>query len=185
MKHVRIGDAVDVLNGYAFDSSLFNSEGRGLPVARIRDVLQGASQTYTPEDCPSTYIIDSGDLLIGMDGEFNIEFWQGGRALLNQRVCRVTGKIGVVDNLYGFLKIRERLLRVSLVFVRLRRMKIENLSETIIEIILLDHRKMLQCLVVVFGKIERLAYPKRGDHRLLSRGKTAQILAIALHCDFI
>ncbi|HNH59241.1 MAG TPA: restriction endonuclease subunit S, partial [Cyclobacteriaceae bacterium] len=34
---------------------------------------------------------DNGDILIGMDGDFNISKWQGGKALLNQRVCKILG----------------------------------------------------------------------------------------------
>jgi len=35
-------------------------------------------------------MVSGGDLLIGMDGEFNIAKWRGGDSLLNQRVCRLT-----------------------------------------------------------------------------------------------
>lgn len=42
-------------------------------------------------DYDSQYVVDDGDLLIGMDGEFRCYEWQGGKALLNQRVCKLTG----------------------------------------------------------------------------------------------
>jgi type I restriction enzyme S subunit len=32
-------------------------------------------------------IINTGDLIVGMDGDFNAARWRGGRALLNQRMC--------------------------------------------------------------------------------------------------
>ncbi len=35
------------------------------------------------------YIINPGDLLIGMDGDFNCSTWRGPKALLNQRVCKI------------------------------------------------------------------------------------------------
>src|SRR5262249_14948724 len=35
------------------------------------------------------YWIEDGNLLVGMDGDFNSRIWAGGRALLNQRVCRI------------------------------------------------------------------------------------------------
>ena len=85
----RLGDVCEILNGYAFDSAQFNSEAKGLPLIRIRDVKTGATSTYTTESCPSRYVVDSGDLLIGMDGEFNLARWLSGKALLNQRVCRI------------------------------------------------------------------------------------------------
>ena len=39
----------------------------------------------------SKYVVNAGDLLIGMDGEFGCYAWKGEPALLNQRVCRLQG----------------------------------------------------------------------------------------------
>lgn len=35
------------------------------------------------------YLVRNGDVLIGMDGDFTVQTWAGGDALLNQRVCKV------------------------------------------------------------------------------------------------
>lgn len=86
-KRVKLGEVCEVLNGYAFNSKLFNSESKGMPLIRIRDIKLGATSTYTTEDYSNQYLINSGDLLIGMDGEFNIARWKTKSALLNQRVC--------------------------------------------------------------------------------------------------
>ena len=115
MSQVLVGDIVDILNGYAFDSQYFNTLGNGLPLARVRDVVRGRSETYTIEEYAYDYLISNGDLLIGMDGEFNIEVWRGGNALLNQRVCRVTGKAEVADDAY--LKYRLAVLLLSLIHI--------------------------------------------------------------------
>lgn len=45
-------------------------------------------------------MVRNGDLLVGMDGEFNTARWQGGTALLNQRVCKIEAKSGVSDIAY-------------------------------------------------------------------------------------
>ena len=74
--------------GYPFDSNKF-APSNGMPVIRIRDVVRGYSETYTTEEYDSSYIVNDGDMLVGMDGEFNIGKWNGGTALLNQRVCRL------------------------------------------------------------------------------------------------
>lgn len=74
--------------GFAFDSAKF-SDSKGTPLVRIRDVVRGYSETYTDEKCSDAYIVQNGDMLIGMDGEFNIARWNGGHALLNQRVCKL------------------------------------------------------------------------------------------------
>ena len=84
--------------GYAFDSAKF-SNTEGVPLIRIRDVVRGYSETYTTEQCGDEYVAQDGDMLIGMDGEFNIAHWKGGKAYLNQRVCRLS-PLDDVDALY-------------------------------------------------------------------------------------
>lgn len=86
---VKLGDVCTLDFGAAFKSSQFNTEGRGLPVIRIRDVKRGFSETFYEGDFESRYLVTNGDFLIGMDGNFSIAEWNGGQALLNQRVCRV------------------------------------------------------------------------------------------------
>lgn len=95
--NVQIGDCAKIVNGFAFKSDLFTTEKKGLPVIRIRDVVRGRSETYYTGDYPESSVINNGDVLIGMDGEFNIARWQSGKALLNQRVCKIEAKDGVAD----------------------------------------------------------------------------------------
>lgn len=84
-----LGELLEVQNGYAFDSERF-SASKGMPLIRIRDLKNGA-QTETQYTGPfdDRYVVRSGDLLIGMDGEFGCYQWAGPPALLNQRVCRL------------------------------------------------------------------------------------------------
>ncbi|MEV6022380.1 restriction endonuclease subunit S [Streptomyces sp. NPDC052036] len=84
---VRLGDCVDFLSGFAFKSGQFNTDGDGIPVIRIRDVKPGRSRTYYSGTYDPKYVISDGDYVIGMDGEFALSRWRGGRAVLNQRVC--------------------------------------------------------------------------------------------------
>lgn len=86
---IELGTVCEIQNGFAFDSKLFNSESKGLPLIRIRDVKRGFTETYTTEACDESYLVNDGDFLIGMDGEFNIGQWKSGKALLNQRVCKL------------------------------------------------------------------------------------------------
>ncbi len=78
--------------GHAFKSELFSNEPIGRPIVRIRDVPDRSSETWTTEDAPVEKIVDNGDFLIGMDGDFHMNFWAGGTAWLNQRVVRLLGK---------------------------------------------------------------------------------------------
>ncbi len=86
---VKLGSLCDIQNGFAFDSKLFNNDGKGLPLIRIRDIKRGYSETFTTEECDNAYVVKDGDYLIGMDGEFNIGQWKSENALLNQRVCKL------------------------------------------------------------------------------------------------
>lgn len=85
---VRLGDVLAIQNGFAFDSKRFGSVGT--PLIRIRDLKNGTiTETRYDGEYDARYVVRSGDLLIGMDGEFRVYQWQGGDALLNQRVCRL------------------------------------------------------------------------------------------------
>lgn len=87
-ERVPLAQVADILNGAPFDSALF-SNAEGMPLARIRDVLTGDTSTYYTGPYEDTYVIRHGDLLIGMDGDFNTGFWGIRPALLNQRVCKI------------------------------------------------------------------------------------------------
>lgn len=83
--------------GYPFDSAKFsNSSTDGFPLIRIRDITSGEIQTYYTGKYPPNYIVTAGDLLVGMDGDFNVRWWNNDAALLNQRCCRVTEKNSVL-----------------------------------------------------------------------------------------
>ena len=98
----KLTDICDIQYGYAFDSKCFTEEPLYPPLVRIRDVKRGYSETYYSGDYSEEYLITSGDLLIGMDGEFNIARWKSDRALLNQRVCKLTAKKGTNEEYLRF-----------------------------------------------------------------------------------
>ena len=88
---VRLKDHVDLINGFPFDASGFNPS-IGTPVIRIRDLLTGGTETYFDGHVPPEVIVHKGDLLIGMDGDFNAVTWTGPQAALNQRLCLVRAR---------------------------------------------------------------------------------------------
>ena len=82
----RVRDHASIMNGYPFDSELFTADN-GIPLVRIRDIANDkAGLGYAGNLVPEA-LIHSGDILVGMDGNFNVTRWRGGDALLNQRVC--------------------------------------------------------------------------------------------------
>lgn len=89
---VSIGDMCSILNGYAFKSSFFNNLRNGLPLIRIRDVQDSSIETFYDGEYQNEYLVCSGEILIGMDGDFNCKKWNNIPALLNQRVCKIEVK---------------------------------------------------------------------------------------------
>ena len=91
-QRVMLSEIATVLNGYAFESSRFNKDERGMPLLRIRDVGKHETDCFYEGPFEPTYIVEPGDLVVGMDGDFNCARWSGPKALLNQRVCKITIK---------------------------------------------------------------------------------------------
>ncbi len=87
-EEVVLADLLQVQSGYPFDSAYFN-RSNGTPLIRIRDIKPNRTETRYSGEYDPAYLVDDGDLLVGMDGEFNCVTWQGGQALLNQRVARL------------------------------------------------------------------------------------------------
>ena len=118
--------------GFPFDSSKFCS-AEGVPLVRIRDVVRGYSETYTTEIAGENYIVNDGDLLIGMDGEFNIAYWKGGRAYLNQRVCRLIPREDVDrDYIFYYMPQALKAIEDATPFVTVKHLSAKQLSKILI-----------------------------------------------------
>lgn len=93
----NIYSLANIIYGAPFASKQFNTEGKGKPIIRIRDLKEQQFVTYTTEVHPKGYLLQTGDIVVGMDGEFRPYFWGNDEAWLNQRVCvfenkRLNGK---------------------------------------------------------------------------------------------
>src|SRR5687768_503536 len=88
-ERVPLGSIARVINGFPFASNGFNNS-EGDPVIRIRDITSGQIGTYFKGEADEAPRVDHGDLVIGMDGDFNCRLWPGAPALMNQRVCKVS-----------------------------------------------------------------------------------------------
>jgi len=75
--------------GAPFRSEQFSRDS-GMPLIRIRDVCRSSTDTKYVGDYDERFVVRSGDLLVGMDGDFNCARWRGEPGLLNQRVCRIS-----------------------------------------------------------------------------------------------
>jgi type I restriction enzyme S subunit len=85
--------------GAPFASTLFNTDQDGTPLIRIRDLKNQSIATWSTENHTKAFLASGGDLLIGMDGEFNPTLWFGEDALVNQRICKIEPK-EFVSNFY-------------------------------------------------------------------------------------
>ena len=83
----------NIIYGAPFASKRFNTEGLGKPIIRIRDLKEQTFATYTTEIHPKGHLIQPGDIVVGMDGEFRPYIWGNSEAWLNQRVCIFESKL--------------------------------------------------------------------------------------------
>ncbi len=91
-KKSDIYSIADIIYGAPFASKLFNTDGEGIPIIRIRDLKDQTFVTYTTENHPKGHLIKPGDIVVGMDGEFRPYIWGNTEAWLNQRVCIFANK---------------------------------------------------------------------------------------------
>ncbi|MDX2206754.1 MAG: restriction endonuclease subunit S [Gemmatimonadales bacterium] len=92
-----------VVNGYPFDSELFDAN-EGVPLVRIRDLNEAETATRYKGPFVEAAAISANDVLVGMDGDFNIGRWRGdGVALLNQRMCCVRGSTPAITRLLEYV----------------------------------------------------------------------------------
>ncbi len=108
----KLFDIADVQYGYPFSTDYFNSTGEGVPVIRIRDILGNDITNYSTEEVEYKYKINVGDVLIGMDGNFHINYWIKEDCYLNQRVVKVNSdklpNMVLKYQIEPFIKLREK-----------------------------------------------------------------------------
>ena len=85
----RLGNLCRVQTGFAFESAAFVQGDSGVPMIRIRDITQDHTQVNYVGEYREEFLVEAGDYLVGMDGNFTVAKWRGPRALLNQRVSRL------------------------------------------------------------------------------------------------
>lgn len=104
----KLGEGLRFKPGFPFNSNFFD-ERMGIRLIRNRDLKADDQITYFYGNINKDFIIENGDLLIGMDGDFMPCLWNKGKALLNQRV----GKIELISNnwclMYLFYALQEPL----------------------------------------------------------------------------
>ena len=106
-------EVASVLYGYPFKTELFTDDASDLPVIRIRDIQENTFSAHSREPIHKKYLTQKGDLLIGMDGNFHLNYWHRDGDGVNQRVVRIRSCASTVSNiqlkleLTPYIKMRE------------------------------------------------------------------------------
>ena len=111
-KRNKLGNYIKFEVGFPFKSQYFNSQHIGLRLIKNRDLKSDDQVYYTTEDVSSEYIVNNGDVLVGMDGDFTPCIWRKGVALLNQRVGRI-GAFGM-DLLFSYYLLQQPLQELQI-----------------------------------------------------------------------
>ncbi|HGU9337545.1 TPA: restriction endonuclease subunit S [Escherichia coli] len=145
---VTLGKHIDILPGCAFPSSGFN-RNNGVPLIRIRDILSGKTETYYEGSYDLKYLIKKGDLLVGMDGDFNREYWKGTDALLNQRVCKITPNPETLDKnfLYHFLQKELDKIHATTDVVTVKHLSVKKIQDIKIRLPSLKEQKRIAAIL--------------------------------------
>ena len=88
----NVFDELSVQYGFPFSTELFTKEPTSIPVVRIRDILENSVSAYSEEEVDEKYKLQKQDLLLGMDGNFHINYWNDNVSYLNQRSVRLRAK---------------------------------------------------------------------------------------------
>ena len=102
---IRLGTHIRFQPGFPFSSAYFTQESAGPRLIKNRDLKTDDQVYYYIGDYDPAFVVNNGDVLIGMDGDFLPCCWTKGAALLNQRVGRILPRKEVsVQFLYYHLR---------------------------------------------------------------------------------
>lgn len=165
---VPLGQVVSILSGFAFKSEKFNSDGKGMPIIRIRDVVRGRSETFYDGEYDPRYVVQRGDFLIGMDGEFNLASWKAEPALLNQRVCKLDKVRDGADLGYvaKFLPLALKQIEAATPFVTVKHLSIKDLIEVQLPLPPLEEQRRI---AAILDRAEKLRAKRRAAISLLDQ----------------
>ena len=177
---VKLGNYVKILSGYPFESNQF-SDKEGKPLIRIRDIKRGFTETFYTGKYEEAYLIKQGDLLIGMDGEFNIASWEGEESLLNQRVCKIeTEDFTILDNNYlkHFLPQELKKIENRTAFVTVKHLSVKSIENIQIPLPPLSEQKRIAAI------LDKADVLRRKDEELLKKyDELAQSIFIDMFGD--
>jgi type I restriction enzyme S subunit len=127
----RVKETAKIINGFPFDSKKFNKT-KGFPLVRIRDIRKDSTSLKFDGDIPEGSLIYNGDILIGMDGDFNVTEWGGGKAALNQRVaCVRTRDKELTKYLYYTLPFNMKVVNDNAFYTTVKHLSNDDIRSTL------------------------------------------------------
>jgi type I restriction enzyme S subunit len=156
----KLIELVDVQYGYAFDGKLFNNNGEGMPILRIRNIPDGITSDYTTEETSKNYIVHNGDIVVGMDGIFHINSWSGDDAYLVQRACSFRPKEECMKG-FIFQAIQEpiKFFEKTLVGATVAHLGKKHIDS--IEILVPNRKELFKSLQDIFNQRQNMLYQIR------------------------
>jgi type I restriction enzyme S subunit len=93
----HLGAVSLISQGFAFSSALFSKDkSEGLPLVKIGDIGTDCPDVFTQEFPGRSYLVEPGDILLGLSGSIKCSIWTGPQALLNQRIARLKPAINEI-----------------------------------------------------------------------------------------
>lgn len=121
-----LGDCADVLAGFAWKSKQFSDKKPGIPIIRIQNLGGNENEYFVfwRDEYDDRYVVDDGDLLLSLSGSFKAKIWDGGHALLNQRIVKISPRKDIQKD-WLFFALRHSIRRISAMG---RKLAISNVS---------------------------------------------------------
>lgn len=161
----KLTEICNIQYGYAFDSGCFTEKCSYPPLIRIRDVKRGFSETYYSGEYSKEYVVHAGDLLIGMDGEFNIARWKSVDGLLNQRVCKLTAKEGTDKEYLRFALVKAlKIIENKTAFVTVKHLSAKELNKLELDLPCIEKQSLR---AKILTKLERIIWHRENELREL------------------
>ena len=170
-KEISLFEGIDVQYGFPFSTDSFLEETTDVPIVRIRDIINGTISAYSTEKIDEKFKLKKGDIVVGMDGNFHMNYWHTDKAYLNQRCVRLRPKkdssissIQIYYDIQPFIKAKEKSLKGSTVG--------HLLDKDLKELYLLNSNTNLRnifdhiLLKILTGKIEYETLTKQRDELL-------------------
>jgi type I restriction enzyme S subunit len=163
----RLGEYLRFQTGFPFSSDYFETKNKsGMRLIKNRDLRSDDSIVYYLGGYSQEFIVQNGELLIGMDGDFEPVLWKKGKALLNQRVGRVL-KFREISIQYLSFALLNALKEIEL---RTGSTTVKHLSHSDIENIVMylpennEQEAIAKILITMDAEIEQLKTKKTKYH---------------------